>query len=297
MRDEVIVSNPDDTILGVGAYNYIYNVTGGQNYSSVASLDTFSLTVDIATGDGTLLLNGSATNYTVNRTANVNITAILDTGSGDISVYIDTTLFDSGSSPISDQEQFNTVGFFLINLTYPGNENYTGFERYLYVNVTANPLAVINIIYPVAGSFVYGFISLNYSVLYAANCWYDLGEGAGYILMVCGVNVTGITSIDGDNVWVVKAENLDGINTTDSVSFTVDLPQEFSVFTLGMVNVIKILIIFSGLFIIAMTVKSFYYGGITFGRLFTVGVLVALGVFGIILLGPIVIGYISSLIG
>ncbi len=296
LRDETIVSNPDATVLGVGTYNYIYNVTGGQNYSTVSSLDTFALTVDIETGDGTLLLNGSATNYSINRTAHVNITATLDTGSGDISVYIDTTLFDSGSSPISDQEQFNTTGFFLVNFTYPGNQNYTGFEKYLYINVTANPLAIVNIVYPTAGEYEVNFIALNYTISYAVNCWYNLGIGGGYVGITCGDNVTGITSVEGNNVWIVKAENFDGINVTDSVSFTIDLPIEYSVFTLGMVDVIKIFIMFVGLFIIVMAAKSFYAGGMTFGRLFTIGVIVSLGVGGVILLAPILIRYISDLI-
>lgn len=295
-REGSLVSNPDDSTLGVGVWNYIYNSTGGQNYTSVASLDTFALTVDIATGDGTLLLNGSATNYTINRTENVNITATLDTGSGDISVYIDTTLFQTGSSPISDDEQFNTLGWYLINFTYLGNENYTGFEKYLYVNVTANPLAVVSIIYPTSGDYEAHFTQLNYTVLYGVNCWYDLGEGGGYVAITCGDNITGITSVDDSNTWTIKVENLDGFNTTDSVVFTIDLPIDYSTFTLRMVDVLKICIMLSGLFIIIMAAKSFFLGDSSFGRLFFICVVVGLAVLFILLLGPIAINYISTLI-
>lgn len=295
-REGIEVSNPDNTVLGVGTYNYIYNSTGGQNYSSTASLDTFALTVDIETGAGTLLLNGSATNYTINRTENVNITATLDTGSGDISVYIDTTLFQTGSSPISDDEQFNTLGWYLINFTYSGNENYTGFEKYLYVNVTANPLAVVSIVYPTSGDYEAHFTQLNYTVLYGTNCWYNLGEGGGYIAITCGDNITGITSVDDSNTWTIKVENLDGFNTTDSVVFTIDLPIDYSTFTLRMVDVLKICIMLSGLFIIIMAAKSFFLGDSSFGRLFFICVVVGLAVLFILLLGPIAINYISTLI-
>ncbi len=295
-REGTLVSNPDNSILGVGTYNYIYNVTSGQNYTAVTSLDTFALTIDIETGDGTLLLNGSATNYTINRTENVNITATLDTGSGDISVYIDTTLFQTGSSPISDQEQFNTLGWYLINFTYPGNENYTGFEKYLYVNVTANPLAVVSIVYPITGDYEAHFTQLNYTVLYGINCWYDLGEGGGYVVITCGDNVSGITSVDDSNTWTIKVENLDGFNTTDSVIFTIDLPIDYSTFTLRMVDVLKICIMLSGLFIIVMAAKSFFLGDSSFGRLFFICVVVGLAVLFILLLGPVLINYISTLI-
>lgn len=39
------VTNPDTTDLTDGTYNYIYNSTEGANYTTVASLDTFELTV------------------------------------------------------------------------------------------------------------------------------------------------------------------------------------------------------------------------------------------------------------
>jgi len=45
-REGQEVSNPDDTVLSVGNYNYIYNTTGGTNYSSSSSLDTFNLVVE-----------------------------------------------------------------------------------------------------------------------------------------------------------------------------------------------------------------------------------------------------------
>ncbi|KKL28470.1 hypothetical protein LCGC14_2374800, partial [marine sediment metagenome] len=45
-RNGIVVSNPDITILNiVGIYTYIYNATGGANYTSNSSLDTFILTV------------------------------------------------------------------------------------------------------------------------------------------------------------------------------------------------------------------------------------------------------------
>jgi len=71
---------------------------------------------------------------------------------------------------------------------------------------------------------------------------------------------------------------------------------DYSVTTLGIVEVLKIFIIFSGLFIIAMTFKSFHQGEITFGRLFRIGVIVALAVGVILLLAPVLINYISDLI-
>lgn len=70
----------------------------------------------------------------------------------------------------------------------------------------------------------------------------------------------------------------------------------YSVFTLSIVNLLKILIMLSGIIIIALTGRSFYYGEITFGRLFRVGVVVGLGVLFVLLLGPVAVNYIATMI-
>jgi len=239
-------------------------------------------------------LNGSVNNMTINRTDIVNITATLDVGIGDIYIYINTTLFDSGSSPISDEKQFNVIGYYLINFTYLGNENYTGFEKYLYVNVISNPLAIINIIYPTSGNYEENFVALNYTILYGVNCWYNIG--GGYVDITCGDNVTGISSSDGPNTWVIKAENLDGINTTDSVGFIIHLPIEYSDLTLNIVQILQFFIVASGFFIIFLTVRSFYYGDRSLGRVFRTSVVVGIGILGLVLLMPIAVNYIAELI-
>ncbi|MCK4552602.1 cadherin repeat domain-containing protein [Candidatus Pacearchaeota archaeon] len=45
-RNGTEVSDPDESILTVGFYSYIYNATSGGNYTANASLDTFDLTVN-----------------------------------------------------------------------------------------------------------------------------------------------------------------------------------------------------------------------------------------------------------
>jgi len=44
-RNATEVSNPDEGYLAVGTYGYVFNTTGGQNYSSSSSMDTFILSV------------------------------------------------------------------------------------------------------------------------------------------------------------------------------------------------------------------------------------------------------------
>jgi hypothetical protein len=56
-RNNAIVSNPDTEVLGVGTYNYIYNATSGQNYTSNSSIGTFTLIVNTSTSSTTLTIS------------------------------------------------------------------------------------------------------------------------------------------------------------------------------------------------------------------------------------------------
>jgi len=58
-RESIEVSNPDDSILGVGVWNYVYNTTGCTNYSSSASLDTFILTINKADPSPNMDIDGT----------------------------------------------------------------------------------------------------------------------------------------------------------------------------------------------------------------------------------------------
>jgi len=64
-RDGVNVSNPDNSILTVGLYNYIYNSTAGANYTANSSIDTFALTITRAAPIGVITGANSIVNGTV----------------------------------------------------------------------------------------------------------------------------------------------------------------------------------------------------------------------------------------
>lgn len=59
-RNGTEVSNPDNSVLLEGIYFYIYNTTGGTNYTNSASLDTFELTVvTLELGNARVSLSGA----------------------------------------------------------------------------------------------------------------------------------------------------------------------------------------------------------------------------------------------
>jgi len=130
--------------------------------------------------------------------------------------------------------------------TITNGGNLTGFTpgsnllyRILYsadsaINISLNDLNItwespptITILYP--ETYVYNFqiTEMNYSISYANGttldtCWYSLDLGQTNITITCNQNITGITSVDGDNTWFMYANDTSGALGTKSVTFTVD---------------------------------------------------------------------------
>jgi hypothetical protein len=114
---------------------YDFNVTGNQNYTDTAQ--TLYANVTQGTGEVSLYLNGSRSNVTIGNGSSIWVNATLVTGSGNISVYNNDTLVDTGESPINNYSLFSEVSIYNITVFYEGNENYTGDFETWHVNATS----------------------------------------------------------------------------------------------------------------------------------------------------------------
>ena len=132
-RDNVLVSDPDTEVLGVGTYNYNLNTTGCQNYSS-AELDTFELVVNQATSEVYTYLNHTRENITIERDDTIWLNGTRITGEGNINLYNNLTLINTGN-PVSNETTFNSVGLFNITTLYPNTQNYSTSYETWWVNV------------------------------------------------------------------------------------------------------------------------------------------------------------------
>jgi len=135
---DVTTENSSNVTLGVGTWEYILNSTGGQNYSINSSIENFTLTISQATGIINGTINGTQGNFTAyNGTANQNIyiNATNKTGYGSGKIYVNGTLYNSGTMPLFNITNLS-VGIYNITTTYSGNENYTLSSETWWVNIT-----------------------------------------------------------------------------------------------------------------------------------------------------------------
>jgi len=135
--------------------------------------------------------NLGVTNTTI--TCGNNVTGLTSTeGSNTWAVWINDTVGNTNSSSVTFSK--DTIKP-LISITYPQNMTYnTDISRLNYTVSDANLQA----------------------------CWYSTNNGQANTTITCGTNVTGLTSTEGSNTWVVWANDTAGNTNSSSVTFSKD---------------------------------------------------------------------------
>lgn len=197
-RDGVGVANPNVVTLNAGVYDYVYNTSGGENYTS-GSVNT-TLTVNQLNNAVSLLINGIAGNQTINSSETVNASAFSESGT--------IALFRNGTS-VNSENSVNIMlgaGYYEYFANSSGSTNYKKNETGLtfYVNVTPvpdNEPPVLSLNYPANKSYIPETeVYFNYSVTdqYLDSCELWLMQNGSWEL-----NQTD-TPKNGDNYFVLN---------------------------------------------------------------------------------------------
>ncbi|MEM4322104.1 MAG: hypothetical protein QW308_03365, partial [Candidatus Woesearchaeota archaeon] len=138
-RNGTLVSNPDINVLAAGSYNYTCTATETQNYTAPTPQQAI-LTINKATSEVNLLLNGNDANTTATQFSIVNITAKLITPtSGLIDLFENGTLLSSGSSPLEVLKNYTTIGTYNITAVFNSTQNYTSSFETHFITITTAP--------------------------------------------------------------------------------------------------------------------------------------------------------------
>gem|GEM_PF-5512926 len=230
-RDNVSKGTGETVTLAAGTYQYLLNTTGGANYTSNASMDAQTLTINQVAGNVTLYVNNTQANATITQGDSIWLNATLITGdSGNLYLYNNGTLINNGTSPISNLTTFSNVGLYNISAHYTGSENYTSdWSLSWWINVTEGPDGIppqVSIIYPKNTTYDKNVTELNYTASDETaldSCWYSLNGGAtNSSRQDCGTNWTGLTSTEGSNTWTLYVNDTGGNENSSSVTFVVD---------------------------------------------------------------------------
>ncbi|MFH1522038.1 MAG: BspA family leucine-rich repeat surface protein, partial [archaeon] len=85
-------------------------------------------------------------------------------------------------------------------------------------------IPLVSIVYPENTTYSANVSELNYTYVETNPdaCWYSLDGGAINSSITCGDNVTGISSVDGNNTWTVYVNDTVGNENLSSVTFYID---------------------------------------------------------------------------
>jgi hypothetical protein len=137
-KDGVAVSNPYNMALGVGSYNFSYNVTATQNYTYAQGSSI--LTVAKKTSQIQTFINNSRANLDIIGAINLSINTTLVVGVGNVNLTVNNIQYQFGATSLYNYSNYS-IGTYIIKGEYLGNENYTSTTEQwtLTVSATAPP--------------------------------------------------------------------------------------------------------------------------------------------------------------
>ncbi|MEA3430520.1 MAG: hypothetical protein U9R08_04570, partial [Nanoarchaeota archaeon] len=229
--DGTLVSNPHQTILGAGIYNYTCNVTTTENYTSAQTSNL--MTIAKATSEVNLSLNNVDGDIIANSCDFIDINATLVTPlAGYIEIYNNGTLINAGLSPLNNYTEFNESGSYNITAHYPATENYTeSFETH-FINVLSDNPPAVDLNYPINyyntsdTSILFNWTSVDDSTT-TMFCNLTI-DGLINVTDISTINATPTTQIvlgfnDGLHSWNLSCtDDSCNTNTSETRTFTVD---------------------------------------------------------------------------
>ena len=193
------------------------NVTLNGTFAGDSVFPLISYVFPSENNDSYLSRNYVLINITVSDSFLSNVSVYLFNASGivNISNSTGTALF------VNFSELFDGVYYF--NATAADSSNNRNWTETRTVTIDSlKPRVSVSL--PLNVSYASSQGRLNYTVFddYLQACWYSLNGGVSNTSVTCGNNVTGLTSVEGSNTWIVYANDSAGNMNSSSVSFVVD---------------------------------------------------------------------------
>ncbi|MGB2601615.1 MAG: hypothetical protein WBD12_06400, partial [Candidatus Omnitrophota bacterium] len=194
-RNLSYVSAPEIETLGAGSWYYICNATESQNYTAATLNNTLNVSQAISLVNLTLNYTDADIMIEVGTNVDINGTLMVPS-SGQIEMYQNGSLINSGESPISNTTLYNETGYYNITVVYAATQNYSSTYETHYITVqdTTKPQVTLNL--PIDG-YNSSLDWINFTWTVTDN--YD-------------ENLTCNLTVDG----VVNASNVYALNGTDT---------------------------------------------------------------------------------
>ncbi len=163
-RNGLPVSNPEVDLLPAGTWVYKVNTTGNQNYTTNWTGVSYTLTILRSNSSVNLTLNGVDGEITVAPGQSVEINGTLLEGVGQIQIFQNGSLINSGFSPLTNITTYTNPGDYNITVNYTGNQNYTNSSETHIITVGDTQPPVVTLLVPENESNQTGPVTFNWTV-------------------------------------------------------------------------------------------------------------------------------------
>jgi len=137
------------TSSSLKAGEYIYKWYANDSLNHMNQTQYYQYIVQKANSLMNLTFNGTQGNYTVNESSYVNITARLTLPTSEyIELFMDDSLINNGSSPLTNISLFSNPGIYNISVNYAGSENYTESQLSYFLIIKDITLPNVSLLSP-----------------------------------------------------------------------------------------------------------------------------------------------------
>ena len=229
----------------LAAGTYYWKEYGTDNSSNRNTTDTWLYVVNKAASAVNLLLNGTDGNYTILQGQYVNMTGYRVAGEGNIYLYLNATLLQSGTGPLTNITQFTNATTYAVRVDYNQTQNYTASSETHYIivqpdnyapnvtNVTAIPQTTdlggaINISADVRDNVAVKNVTARITYPNTTQTDYPMSSIGGYKYAYIFTSL--ITMPLGQyNVTIIAYDPAGNVNNTEKTYFNLtDVPPVFN---------------------------------------------------------------------
>ena len=196
----------------IGAGGYVWKMHSNDTAENInSSMPWQTYLINRASSSVNLLLNGTDGNFTVNNSGTVNVSGILETGQGNVTIYEKGVLIANGTSPQSIIRTYTSIGNYNITVVYYQTQNYTGNSETHYVivqdTIAPGPVTLLNETKTGETWILWNWSNPGDADLDHLEIWLNGSFQTNVSETTEGINISGLLSDTGYEIQIRTADN------------------------------------------------------------------------------------------